>query len=226
MNSNKNVTITREFAAGYDNQGREYGWFSPEILFGLSYEYIKPGQTLLDIGIGTGLSSELFHKAGLHIYGIDGSEEMLDMCKSKNITVELKQHDLLEIPLPYPNASFHHVMVNGVFHLLGDIEPLLGETARLIEDGGIFGFTYDEQKPGEPDGYVDSGIEGISEKINEKSGVKSFRHGDGYIAALLKTNGFVLLKKLEFLAFRASPWDKEKFFQACIAKKQKGYNRK
>jgi ubiquinone/menaquinone biosynthesis C-methylase UbiE len=225
MKSNKKVTITREFAAGYDNQSREYGWFSPEILFGLSYEYIKPGQTLLDIGIGTGLSSVLFHKAGLHIFGIDGSREMLDICESKNIAVELKQHDLLEIPLPY-DASFNHVMVNGVFHLLGDIEPLLGETARLIKDGGIFGFTYDQQKPGEPDGYVDFGIDGIWEKINEKSGVKSFRHGDHYIDALLKTNGFVLLKKLEFLAFRASPWDKEKFFQACIAKKQKGYNRK
>jgi ubiquinone/menaquinone biosynthesis C-methylase UbiE len=221
MNSNKNVTITREFAAGYDNQSREYGWFCPEILFGLSYKHIKPGQTLLDIGIGTGLSSELFHKAGLQIYGIDGSEEMLEICESKNIAVELKQHDLLDIPLPFPDASFNHVMVSGVFHLLGDLDPLFAETARLIKDGGIVGFTYDERKPGDPDGYIDFGINGISEKVNEKSGVKSYRHGDSYIEGLHQTYGFVLLKKLEFLAFRASPWDKEKFFQACIAQKMK-----
>jgi predicted TPR repeat methyltransferase len=219
--SKKKVTITREFAAGYDKQSREYGWFCPEILFGLSYEYIEPGQTLLDIGIGTGLSSILFHKAGLQVYGIDRSAEMLEICKAKNIAKELRQHDLCDIPLPYSDTMFHHAQISGVFHLLGDAGPLFRETARLIKEGGTLGFTYDRHKPDEPEGYSDSGVHGTWEKVNEKSGVKCFRYSDTCIGHLLKANGFVFVKKMEFLAFKASPWDKEKFFQACIAQKSK-----
>ena len=223
MGTNKKVTITREFAAGYDKQAREYGWFCPELLFGLSYEYIKPGQNLLDVGIGTGLSASLFHKAGLQVYGIDGSPEMLEICAAKNIAKDLKQHDLRDIPLPYGDGFFHHVQISGVFHLLGDPAPLLGETARLLRDGGTLGFTYEQHKPGEPEGYLESGTDGIWEKINEKSGVKSFRHETEYMKNLLKTNGLVLVKELEFLAFKASPWDKEKFFQACLAQKAQAW---
>ena len=69
--------ISREFAEGYDKQSLKYGWLGPEILFGLSYEYLNPGNTMLDIGIGTGLSSIPFHKAGLKIFGVDRSDEML-----------------------------------------------------------------------------------------------------------------------------------------------------
>ncbi len=33
----------------------------------------------------TGLSATLFHKAGLEVFGLDASEEMLEVCKLKGI---------------------------------------------------------------------------------------------------------------------------------------------
>ncbi|MEN8153299.1 MAG: class I SAM-dependent methyltransferase [Acidobacteriota bacterium] len=214
-----NTVISRKFAEGYDRQSQEYGWVSPEILFGLGHEYLKPGNIMLDVGTGTGLSSLPFHKAGVQIYGIDGSKEMLKICASKNIAIELKKHDLSIIPIPYQDKFFHHITVNGVFHLLSDLAPLMGEISRMVKDEGILSFTYEEEKPDSSDGYFNSGIEGITEKINKESGVRSYRHSFDYINNLLELNQFVILKKLEFLAFRASPWDKEKFFQACIVRK-------
>ncbi len=215
MNSN---IISNQFAENYDKQCLKYGWFSPEILFGLSYEYIKPNQTLLDIGIGTGLSSVLFQKAGLVIYGIDGSEKMLKICTSKEISDNLKKHDIQNIPLPYSDKFFHHISANGVFHLLGDLAPLINQASRLIKADGIFSFTFEKLKPESLNGYNKSNIDGISEKINQKSGIKSYRHSPSYIENLLKINKFILLKKLEFLAFKATPWDKEKYFNAYIMK--------
>lgn len=68
----------------YDKKIKEYGWVGSEIAFGLAYEYTSPGQTILDIGIGTGLGSVLFHKAGMVVYGLDNSEAMLDICRGKD----------------------------------------------------------------------------------------------------------------------------------------------
>ncbi len=84
----------------YDLEAEKCCWFAPEVAFGLSYKCIEPGQTLLDIGIGTGLSSDLFRKAGLIIHGMDISEEMLDICRDKGYE-NLQQHDILQLPYPY-----------------------------------------------------------------------------------------------------------------------------
>jgi ubiquinone/menaquinone biosynthesis C-methylase UbiE len=54
-------------------------WHGHEALFGMMFEYVLPGQPILDIGIGTGLIAALFKKAGLEVYGIDISGEMLEV---------------------------------------------------------------------------------------------------------------------------------------------------
>jgi ubiquinone/menaquinone biosynthesis C-methylase UbiE len=86
-----NDTIVRDAqsASEYDTQAKLSNWLGPEAVFGLTYEYVKPGQSLLDLGIGSGLSSILFHKTGLRIYGLDGSGEILKVCAAKNFAVEL-----------------------------------------------------------------------------------------------------------------------------------------
>jgi len=59
------------YALTYDKQVKEQDCFISDLLFGLSYEFLKPGQVLLDAGIGTGISSLPFAKAGLVIHGMD-----------------------------------------------------------------------------------------------------------------------------------------------------------
>jgi len=90
-----------DYADEYDNLAYQSESHSAEIVFGLLFEYIQPGQNLLDIGIGTGLSAVLFKKYGLNIYGLDNSLEMLEVCEKKNIAVDLKLFDLNNKTLPY-----------------------------------------------------------------------------------------------------------------------------
>jgi SAM-dependent methyltransferase len=72
----------RAMVEAYDGEAEATGWLGPEVAFGLAYQHIQPGQSVLDIGIGTGLGSVLFRKAGLKVYGMDVSPEMLEACRS------------------------------------------------------------------------------------------------------------------------------------------------
>ena len=154
MEVNDTIIKSKRAAFEYDQTARETHWFGPEVIFGLTYEFVKPGDSMLDLGIGSGLSSILFHKAGLRAYGLDGSSEILEVCKSKGFAVELKQHDLRKVPLPYPSHFFDLVISVAVLNAFRDLDQQFDETARIIKEQGIFAFTVEEQKPDQDDEYV------------------------------------------------------------------------
>jgi predicted TPR repeat methyltransferase len=185
-----------EEAAQYDQQAREYDYYAYDVLFGMSFEYVQPHECLLDIGIGTGLASLSFAKAGLRIFGLDGSVEMLKVCEAKGFAKELKRFDLRNIPLPYSDNAFDHVISCGVFHFFGELEPITKEVARMIKPGGIFAFTVAAQ-PSEEKGTGDAS-QGYLERPTSW-GVNIFAHGDGYIAHLLKEHCFKTLKAQRIL---------------------------
>ena len=91
----------RATAEAYDEEAEATGWYGPEAAFGLAYKFLRPGQSILDLGIGTGLAAVLFRKAGLRLYGMDVAPEMLEACRGKGFT-DLVRHDLTERPYPFP----------------------------------------------------------------------------------------------------------------------------
>jgi predicted TPR repeat methyltransferase len=192
MKKKDSIRVHDEQAAEYDKQAREYNWFGGEVVFGMSFEYVNLADRLLDIGIGTGLSSRPFAKAGLEIFGIDGSIEMLNICQSKGFVKELKQFDLQSMPLPYANGFFNHVISCGVFHLLGDLEPLFKEVSRIIKPEGIFAFTIHAQPTGKGEELGDY-------SATSAYGVAVFMHSNRYIDEILQGCGFEKLRELKFL---------------------------
>lgn len=196
MKKKDSIRAHDEHAAKYDRQAHEYGYF-PEALFGLSFEYVSPHDRLLDIGIGTGLASLPFAKVGLEIFGIDGSREMLEVCKSKDFAKDLKHFDLKNTPLPYSNAFFDHVVSYGVFHLFSDLEPIFKEVSRIIKPGGIFVFTIMMQASLTKGKAAGRNREDYLETSRE--GVPVFMHSSRYIEKLLRGCGFDKLKQFKFL---------------------------
>jgi predicted TPR repeat methyltransferase len=207
-------------AAQYESQAAAVAWHGHEIMFGLMYEFIEPGEALLDIGIGTGLGSLLFHKAGLRVSGFDTSIDMLEVCKSKGFSGEVVQHDLRDVPFPYETGSFHHATSLGVLNFFEDLEPVLGEVARLIRSKGVFGFTVEEKKPGQEAHYVlrvDRGA-GAAEAQHE---VALYRHSDEQIRGMLEGVGLRVLKEFEFLADRYPEQGIEVYLKAYVARKER-----
>lgn len=170
-----------QYAKEYDDQIKNYQCYIAEVLFGLSYEYIKKGESLLDVGIGTGISAGLFNLAGLVISGIDGSKEMLEICKNKQIAKELIEQDLLVFPWPYQNEQFDHVISCGVFHFMGDLDRVFQEIARIQKTSGVFAFTV-------MDWNDDQGGQGGQERYKKQveDGLDIFSHQISYIDTLLK----------------------------------------
>jgi len=103
---------------------------------------LQPGQSLLDIGCGTGeVLARLRGRAGgeVSLYGIDPSEDMLAVARRKlrnaaNVTLEAGRGE----ELPYPDASFDWAISSLTFHHLPlDLKRrTLRESYRVLRPGG------------------------------------------------------------------------------------------
>ena len=217
--SKKALKMSDDFASEYDKSVGSMHWYGPEVLFGLMYEYLEKGQSLLDIGIGTGMSARFFYQAGLQIYGVDGSEEMLKICKNKKISDGLEKLDLTIPAEPFPGKKFDHIISNGVFHIIGDLEPVFKTINLKINSDGFLGFTVDDKVISEKDDYTESETEGIYYKKHVQSGLIIYKHQEKYVLKLLQRSGYELMKKLKFLAFLDEENHISYYFKAYIAKK-------
>ena len=206
--------IHSEAAAEHDNCAEDYDSLSlqlenhaHEVIFGLVFEYITEGDNLLDLGIGTGLGSSLFHKAGLSIYGLDNSKEMLNICQEKDISRDLKLYDFKESHLPYDDQLFDQVISVGVFHFFQDLDRFFKETHRILKEGGIFSFT-----------VKDSGTL-VSREVNEKYDMVIYGHSKGYLAELSQKYDFKTLKSLNFTSFKDLSKKESLSFKAYVLEK-------
>jgi predicted TPR repeat methyltransferase len=194
----------------YDDDKETQVWYGPNVIFGLSFAYMEPGQTILDIGIGTGLSSMLFHKAGLKVYGMDLSPEMLTVCKKKGIAEELRKHDLTTTPYPYSESSMDHAICVGVLNHFENIEPVFCEASRILKDKGIFGFIVADRKSDE---------KSMFEVQHAGSCHKMYRHSLEQILEYTEKTGLRILREMEFLVPEHGENGKKTVLKAYVAGK-------
>ena len=184
-----------EMITEYDKEAEATGWYGPEVSFGLTYAYVHPGQSMLDIGIGTGLGSELFRKAGLKVHGMDISPKMLDECRSKGFTA-LQLHDLSKPPYPYDSESMDHAVCTGVLNFFSNLSPVFQETSRIIRNGGLFVFVVGDRSENEA-----HTIEVGAEQTKSEKTVTMYRHSTKQVTELLVRYNFEPLRDLSFVVF-------------------------
>ncbi|MBW2634322.1 MAG: class I SAM-dependent methyltransferase [Deltaproteobacteria bacterium] len=213
------INIHDRDAGQYDRQAEAWGW-NPEIFFGLMWEYVNLEDRLLDVGIGTGLCSKPFVKAGVGIHGFDASEEMLGLCKAKHVADDLKVHDVEDVPWPYPEACFDHIIAGGVFHFFGSLKAIFKEIVRLLAKEGVFGFNISMFTREE---WTHRGLppcEPYAKVLDEASGARIYKHSESYIQSLLEENGMSVEKKLTFLA-SLNPQTLEEHYSTLFVARQR-----
>jgi predicted TPR repeat methyltransferase len=191
----KREQYINKMAETYDQEAEAAGWYGPEVSFGLTYKYIQPNQSLLDIGIGTGLGSVLFRKAGLKVFGMDNSEDMLDACRGKGFT-DLVRHDLNMTPYPYEAEAMDLVICVGVMIFFSDLSSVFRETARILRSGGLFVFAVADRAQNESHEFKVG-----AEHTKTGNSVTMFRHDVRQVENWIERSGFELLRSLTFIVF-------------------------
>lgn len=96
--------------------------------------YAVTGMSVLDIGCGTGAIMDFVRSKGYTVEGVDMSEDALQYCRKKNLTVH---HGVAE-KLPLENNSFDVVIASDVLEHIADDAAAVREVARVLKPGGIF----------------------------------------------------------------------------------------
>ena len=215
----KNQTMSaeedHEQAEGYDEAARATGWQGPSLVFSLMHKAVRPDQTLLDIGIGTGLGSDPFSAAGLRITGMDRSATMLNACQRKGITTRLVRHDLTEFPYPFGDMSFDHVISTGVFQFFQDLDPVFREVARILHEGGRFAFVTGDRRGDEPFAIVSG-----PEQTGTGASVTIYSHSPDQVTGWLEKNGFIPENTVQFTIWMDEEQSRQFPARAYVARKR------
>ena len=105
---------------------------------------LEPGQVVLDLGSGAGLDVLLSAKRvspGGHAYGVDMTDEMLDLARSNAQKSGVTNATFLKGTIenvPLPDASVDVVISNCVINLAEDKAAVIKEAFRVLRPGGLF----------------------------------------------------------------------------------------
>jgi demethylmenaquinone methyltransferase/2-methoxy-6-polyprenyl-1,4-benzoquinol methylase len=95
---------------------------------------LRPGERVLDVGAGTGISTEEMARSGAFAVGADLSVGMLAAGRKVRSSVPLVAGDALK--LPFPDASFDAVTISFALRNVVDTGAALRELGRVTRKGG------------------------------------------------------------------------------------------
>ncbi|NJC82069.1 demethylmenaquinone methyltransferase [Planosporangium mesophilum] len=132
-----------EVAAMFDGVARRYDLTNTVLSFGRDRGWrratrlaldLKPGERVLDLGAGTGVSTEELAVSGAYAVGADLSLGMLQAGHSSRPHVPLLAADALA--LPFADATFDAVTISFALRNIVDADAALREMARVTRPGG------------------------------------------------------------------------------------------
>lgn len=97
-------------------------------------EWVRPGDTVLELGCATGRMTAALCAAGATVVGVDRAEVYLARAAQRGLAdATFVQSDIVELDLP---DRFDHVIVANVVHEVPDPAALFATAARHLAPGG------------------------------------------------------------------------------------------
>lgn len=95
----------------------------------------QDGESILDLGCGTGDIAKQLHEIGAHITAVDNSPSMIEMAKSKYPEIDFAVKDATELDY---KEDFDAVFSNATLHWVRPPEKALDGIFRSLKPGGRF----------------------------------------------------------------------------------------
>jgi protein-L-isoaspartate O-methyltransferase len=90
---------------------------------------------LLDVGVGSGWTSELFAKAGYEVMGLDIAGDMIDLAKQRNCTATFMVSDYEVGPIP---GIYDAAVIYDALHHADDARLVIKNVFDVLTDDGVF----------------------------------------------------------------------------------------
>lgn len=124
---------------GYDMIAPHFDGTRRNFWHELSYisKYVRDGDTVLDLGSGNSRLYELIKDRHIHYIGVDGSQGLIDIARSRYPHLEL--HHSLSHQIPVDPQSVDIVISLALIHHLTEdtLEKTLAEIYRVLRPGGV-----------------------------------------------------------------------------------------
>ncbi len=167
-----------EVAAMFDGVAARYDRTNTILSFGQDRAWrkatrlaldLKPGETVLDLGAGTGVSTEELARSGALAVGADLSLGMLRVGREARPAVPLLAADALA--LPFADDSFDAVTISLALRNIVDPDAALREMARVTRPGGrlvVCEFSHPVFAPfrGAYLGYLMRALPGVARRVS------------------------------------------------------------
>jgi trans-aconitate methyltransferase len=114
----------------YDNSHDFVSKFGQDIL---SYLNPRAGETILDVGCGTGDLAKQISSVGAEVVGIDSSADMISTAKSKYPDIEFYHMDVRQMHF---DIQFDAIFSNAVLHWVPEKEIVIKNMHSLLKDNG------------------------------------------------------------------------------------------
>jgi len=124
----------------------EFGWnYYPEIFGEQLLEWLRRNgmnpETSLDLACGTGILCEILHEQGIHAWGMDYSDGMIQIARQGSSEIH---YDVADMITYRPEKRFDLVTCTGdaVNHIaaLADVEKIFRNVHHYLRPGGYFVF--------------------------------------------------------------------------------------
>lgn len=227
-NQKQNTEVVKEYyselAEKYDEvtSRNTTQWKAPEKANEFILPYVKPGDRVLDIGVGTGQSSKALHEKGCEITGIDIADGML-----KEAAKNFPKWRLIEanvgngLPKEVKGEKFDVIISVGALEFVSDFSHLLRDTHTVLRKNGYFMFTYENLKEGSKfqDKRTSSTHDFINKKHDESKTFFHYCRTPDEVEEVLSDADFEIIKQEEFIAYKKSKSDIPVFNVAVLTKK-------
>ncbi|MBO0952314.1 class I SAM-dependent methyltransferase [Fibrella forsythiae] len=98
--------------------------------------YIQPGSNVLDAGCGTGIFSHYLSSRGCTVLGIDGSAEMIRLCRQQANPGATFRVSLLPLADQLANEQFDAILSSSVLEYVPDLVTTLASFTTSLRSGG------------------------------------------------------------------------------------------